>query len=113
MLEKIEYADETTTFYFGYYKNLCKVSTPNNTDHIKLVFNSTGLIKADIIPLVISESEEPLTENPDVIKANIAEELALSLTKSKQTLDDFRPVYVYTENNSCVEPIWATIVRRK
>ncbi len=113
MLEKIEYENGNTTFYFSYYKNLCKVSTPDNLDHIKLVFNSSGLIKADIIPLVISETQDPPTQNPNVIKADIAESLALSLAKSDIPFDDFRPVYVYAQNNSCVEPIWATIAKRK
>ncbi len=115
LLETVDYKNEKTTFTFGYYSNLCKVQSEENTAFAELVFDSKGLVEAVIAPLKITDAKSDLLTETALIKANVEEKLALSLVSGTKgaELTDFCPVYIYENHNKSVYPVWAAIGERK
>ncbi len=109
----INYNNGKTEYVFKYYKNLCEVSCEGFEAEVRLVFNSTGLIEARIVPLIFAESQTtPSSDN--FLTTDIPETTALVLSSIKQSLlQDFRPVYYCTSYDITAVPLWASVTGRE
>lgn len=109
----INYNNGKTEYIFKYYKNLCEISCENFEAEIRLVFDSTGLLEARIVPLIITPSQT-IPNVSNFLTTNIPETTALVLSSIKQnSLQDFRPVYYFNTYDITAVPVWASVTERE
>ena len=109
LLEKISFSGGKTEYTFGYYYDLCKVSSAFEKTEVRIIFDSKGLVEAHIIPLKITAAD---TKDANV---NIPERIAFSFI-DKQTygsINDFTPVYRYVSYDKETAPTWAVISEKE
>ena len=113
LLNGIQHSNGKTEYTFKYYKNLCEISCENVDAEIKLVFDSTGLLEARIVPLIITD-EQNSGSYDNYVSTGISEMTALVLSSlEKDNLHDFSPVYICTAYDRAVVPVWASVVERE
>lgn len=109
LLESVTHDSGNTEYVFGYYYNLCRITSPSRHPEARIVFNSKGLVSASITPIAVIESEKPTSET---LVSNLSESVALSLINPSENKSvSLAPVYSYSEYNTPTLPVWSIVSR--
>ena len=103
LFESMAYSpkDDTFTFNFGYYYELSEMLYNGKKMGITLIFNSLGLISADIETITVSKSEAE-TPSEDYLDMSLTPNIVSKMLTSNSF---FAPVYNYTLD-STIAPYW-------